>query len=249
MQPTIIQDAISIAAGTINENVIVSNPALRGLLEAPYPARIRLLAVISATGLRIDASHSSEKYAASCDLRVSSSTPDDPLDVVNDEAYTQAGEQMVIRATNTTGGAIVLRYMLILEPVVNEQWVGGMVQLPPDVLVMQRGPVAVADATAALQLLDGLIFERVNVPSILKVFMTQSAAGILRQLFIDQDRIAPPSTISLNNRVPQDPFDMTINGVEVPANSLQQLQVSNNSGGSLNVFWKTKNAQLIRRGM
>jgi len=247
MQPTIIQDAISVAANTINENVIVSNAALRGLLEAPYPSRIRLLAVISATGLRIDGTHGSSKYAGSCDLRVSSSTPDDPLDVVNDEAYTQAGEQMVLRATNTTGGAITLRYMLILEPLVDETWTGGQVQLPPDVLVMQRGPVAVADGTAALQLLDGLVFERINVPSVLKVFMTQSATGILRQFFIDQDRIAPPSTISLNNRVPQDPFDMTINGVEVPANALQQVQVSNNSGGSLNVFWKTKNQQLIRR--
>jgi len=247
MQPTIIQDAIAIAANSINENVIVSNAALRGLLEAPYPARIRLLAVISATGLRIDASHSSSKYASSCDLRVSSSTPDDPLDVVNDEAYTQAAEQMVIRATNTTGGAITLRYMLILEPVVDESWTGGLVELPGDVLVMQRGPVAVADGTTALQLLDGLPFERISVPSVLKVFMTQSAAGLLRQLYIDQDRIAPPSTISLNNRIPQDPFDMTINGVEVPANELQQLQVSNASGGSLNVFWKTKNQQLVRR--
>lgn len=247
MQPTIIQDAISVAANSINENVIVSNAALRGLLEAPYPARIRLLAVISATGLRLDASHSSSKYAASCDLRVSTSTPDDPLDVVNDEAYTQAAEQMVLRATNTTGGAITLRYMLILEPVVDESWTGGLVDLPGDVLVMQRGPVSVADGTDALQLLDGLPFERVSVPSILKVFMTQSATGLLRQLYIDQDRIAPPSTISLNNRVPQDPFDMTINGVEVPANELQQLQVSNNSGGALSVFWKTKNQQLVRR--
>jgi len=247
MQPTIIQDAIAVAANSINENVIVSNPALRGLLEATWPSRIRLLAVVSATGLRIDGAHGSSKYAHSCDLRVSTSTPDDPLDVVNDEAYTQAGEQMVIRASNTTGAPITLRYMLVLEPLVDETWTGGMVQLPPDVLVMQRGPVNVPDLTAALQLLDGLIFERINVPSILKVFMTQSAAGILRQVFIDQDRIAPPSTISLNNRIPQDPFDMTVNGVEVPANALQQLQVSNNSGGALNVFWKTKNQQLIRR--
>lgn len=247
MQPTIIQDAISIAANSINENVIVSNAALRGLLESPYPARIRLLAVVSATGVRIDAAHGSTNYAASCDLRVSSSTPDDPLDVVNDLAYTQSGEQMVLRAVNNTAGAITLRYMIILEPLVDDMWVGGDVDLAPDTVVMQRGPVSVADGTAALQLLDGTRFERVNVPSMLSVFMTQSATGILRQLFIDQDRIAPPSTISLNNRVPQDPFDSTINGVEVPPNSLQQLQVSNNSGGALNIFWKTKNLQLVRK--
>lgn len=247
MQPTIIQDAISIAANSINDNVIVSNASLRGLLESPYPSRIRLLAVISATGLRIDASHGTSKFASGCDLKVSTSTPDDPLDVVNDEAYTQAGEQMVLRAVNTTAGAIVLRYMFILEPMVDETWAGGQVPLPPDTLVMQRGPVSIANGIVDQQLLDGLAFERINVPSILKIFMTQSATGLLRQVFIDQDRIAPPSTISLNNRVPQDPFDMTINGIEVPPNHLQQLQVSNNSGGSLNVFWKTKNQQLIRR--
>jgi hypothetical protein len=246
MNPVIIQDAISIAAASINENVIASNTALRGLLEAPYPSRIRLLAVISATGLRIDAAHSSSRYVASADLRVSSSTPDDPLDVVNDEAYTQAGEQQVLRVVNTTGGAITLRYMLIMEPLVDASWTGGQVELPPDCLVMQRGPVAIANNTVDQQLLDGLAFERNPSPSLLKVLMTQSAAGITRALYVDQDRIAPPSAISLNNRVPQDPFDMTINGVEVGPNSLQQLQVTNTSGGSLNVFWKTKNQQLIR---
>jgi len=247
MQPTIIQDAISIAANTINENVIASNASLRGLLECPFPARIRLLAVQSATGLRMDASHGSSRYVASADLRVSASTPDDPLDVVNDEAYCDAGEQMVLRVANTTAGALIFRYMLILEPLVTEQVPPNTVQLPPDTVVMQRGPIVVNNGTIDLQLLDGLPYERVNTPSILKVLMTQSATGLLRQLYIDQDRIAPPSTISLNNRVPQDPFDMTINGVEVPANALQQLQISNPSGGSLSVFWKTKNQQLIRR--
>lgn len=246
MQPVIIQDSIAIAANTINENVIASNDSLRGLLEAPFPGRLRLLAVISATGLRIDAGYGQKKYAASCDMRVSTSTPDDPLDVVNDEAYCQAGDQMILRAVNTTAGAITLRYILQIIPVVDDSYTGGDVELPPDVLVMQRGPVAVANNTVDLQLLDGLTWERVNTPSILKVFMTQSAAGILRQLYIDQDRIAPPSAISLNNRIPQDPFDTTISGVEVPANALQQLQVSNASGGSLNLFWKTKNAQLVR---
>lgn len=247
MQPVIIQDAISIAANSINENVIASNASLRGLLEAPFPARGRLLAVISATGLRVDMGYGQKIVAASCDLRVSASTPEDPLDVLNDEWYCGEGDQLVLRAVNTTGGAITLRYMIILEPLVDDSWVKGQqVDLPPDTLVMQRGPVSIANGTNDQQLLDGLKFERVTVPSILRVLMTQSATGILRQLYIDQDRIAPPSTISLANRVPQDPFDSTINGVEVNPNALQQLQVSNNSGGALNVFWKTKNAQLQR---
>lgn len=247
MQPVIIQDAIAIAANTINDNVIASNDSLRGLLESPFPARGRLLAVISATGLRIDMGYGSKLIASSCDARVSTSTPDDPLDVVNDEWFCQEGDQLVLRAANTTGAAITLRYTIILEPMVGDDFVPGTpYQLPPDVLVMQRGPVSIAANAVDVQLLDGLRFERVNVPSVLRVLMTQSAAGLFRQLYIDQDRIAPPSAISLNNRIPQDPFDSTITGVEVPPNALQQLQVSNSTAGALNVFWKTKNAQLVR---
>lgn len=248
MQPTIIQDSISIAANTINDNVIASNDSLRGLLEAPYPAKGKLLAVLSATGVRIDMGYGSQIVAASCDLRVSTSTPDDPLDIVNSEWFCGEGDQLILRAANTTGGAITLRYIIQLDPLVGDDWVPGQaVELPPDCVVMQRGPVAVANNTVDLQLLDGLKFERINVPSYLKVFMTQSAAGIFRQLYIDQDRIAPPSAISLNNRIPQDPFDITVAGVEVSPNALQQLQVSNASGGSLNVFWKTKNQKLARQ--
>jgi len=247
MQPVVIQDSVAIPANSIVENVIAANPSLRGLLEAPFPARIRLLAVISATGVRIDAGYGEKNYAVSCDLRVSASSPQDPLDVVNDEAYTAEGDQQVLRASNTTGAPITLRYMLIMEPLVGDEFVPGtFYQLPPDVVVMQRGPVVVAAGAVDQQLLDGLRFERINVPSILRVLMTQSATGILRQLYVDQDRIAPPSTISLENRIPQDPFDSTINRVEVPANALQQLQASNPTGGNLNVFWKTKNHRLIR---
>lgn len=247
MQPVIIQDSISIAAATVNDNVIASNTSLRGLLECPFPARAKLLAVISATGLRIDMGYGSKIVAASCDLRVSTSTPDDPLDVINDDFYPGESDQLVLRAANTTGGAITLRYLIQLTPLVNDDWTPGTpIDMPPDAVVMQRGPVAVANNTLDLQLLDGLRFERVTVPSLLRVLMTQSAAGITRQLYIDQDRISPPSSISLNNRVPQDPFDATISGVEVVANGLQQLQVTNTSGGSLNIFWKTIAKKLIR---
>lgn len=246
-QPIIIQDAISIAANSINENVIASNDSLRGLLEAPYPAKGRLLAVISATGLRIDSGYGEKTHSQSCDLRVSASTPDDPLDVVNDEWYVPEGDQLILRAANTTGGAITLRYVIELQPLVDESFIPGTAyDMPPDVCVMQRGPVSIAAAAVDVQLLDGLKFERINVPSILRVLMTQSATGLLRQMYVDQDRVAPPSTISLNNRIPQDPFDATISGVGVPPNALQQLQVSNPTGGALNVFWKTKNQRMYR---
>ena len=247
MQPTIIEDSISIAANATNENVIVSNSALRGLLQTPYPCRIRLLAVQSAAGLRIDFDHGSKNTVKSSEIRVATFA-EDPLDVVNDDQYAQEGEQLVLRAVNTTAGALTLRYRIVLEPMVGDDWTAGtMVELPPDTRVMQRGPISVAAAATDVQLLDGLAYERLDVPSILRVLMSQSAIGLTRQLYIEQDRIAPPSSIAISNRIPQDPFDTTIEGVEVPENALQQLQVSNPTGGALNVFWKTKNQEMIRK--
>jgi len=248
MQPVIIEDTISIAATSTNENVIVSNASLRGLLQTPYPCRIRLLAVQSVTGLRLDFDHGSKNTVKSSEVRVATFA-EDPLDIINDAHYAQEGEQLVLRAVNTTVGAITLRYRIVLEPMVDDDWTPGTaVDLPPDTRVMQRGPISIAAASVDVQLLDGLAYERLDVPSVLRVLMSQSAIGLLRQLYIEQDRIAPPSSIAISNRIPQDPFDTTIEGVEVPENALQQLQVSNPTGGALNVFWKTKNQEMIRRG-
>lgn len=246
MQPVIIEDTIAIAANAINNNVIVSNPALRGLLEAPFPCQGALLAVQSAAGLFIDMGYGSKNVVTDSAPRVATFA-EDPIDVINNEWYADAGDQLVLRVVNTTGGALTLRYRIILTPLVDDAWTPGTpVQLPPDTVVMQQGPVVVLAGAADVQLLDGLKYERINVPSYLRVLMTQSAIGMTRELYIDQDRIAPPSSISIANRIPQDPFDSTILGVEVPPNALQQLQVSNPTGGNLNVFWKTKNQQLVR---
>jgi len=246
MQPVIIEDTLSIAANAINPNVIVSNPALRGLLESPFPARGALLAVQSAAGLLIDMGYGSKNVVTDSAPRVATFA-EDPIDVINNEWFCAEGDQLVLRAVNPTGGALTLRYRIVLTPIVDDSWTPGTpVELPPDVLVMQQGPISVAAGAADIQLSDGLKYERVNVPSYLRVLMTESAIGLTRQLYVDQDRIAPPSSISIANRIPQDPFDSTILGVEVPANALQQLQVSNSTGGALNVFWKTKNQQIYR---
>lgn len=242
MQPVIIEDTQSIAANTTEDNVIALNNSLRGLLQAPFAARIRLLAVQSAAGLRVDALHGQKSYVQSSDVRVATFA-EDPLDVLNEDAFTERGEIQVLRVTNTTGGALTFRYRLMMMPMDAD---GADVELPPDTIVMQRGPTSIADGTDDENVLDGLPQERVPVPSILRVLMTQSAIGMTRQLFVDQDRVAPPSAISIANRIPQDPFDSTIDGVEVDTNAQQQLLVSNNSGGALNVFWKIKNQQLVR---
>lgn len=243
MQPVIIEDTISIAAGATNENVLVSNPSLRGVVRAPFAARGGLAAVQSATGLTFSFDYGSKNVVANSNARVTTSSPDDPLDVVNDEWYCSEGDQLVLRAVNTGGGAVVLRYRLVLIPLAMP---GQLVQLPPDTRVIQQGPIAIATQLVDFQLLDGLRYERAPVDCSMEIFMTQSASGLLRSVFIDMERIAPPSAISLNNRIPQDPFDMTVQGVEVGADQLIQLQVSNPTGGSLNVFWKMKLEELER---
>lgn len=244
MQPVIIEDVQAIAANSTVQNVIVSNAALRGLLNAPWPARIRFLATISAVGLTVDVLHGSSIHIAQSAPRIAT-FPEDPLDLMNEDAYCQAQEQMVVRVTNTTGGSLSITYRMELIPMVDETWNGDPIQLPPDCKVMQN-LLVITTLQQDVQLLDGLTFEQNSMPSILRVLMTASATGLLRQLFIDQDRIAPPSAVSIANRIPQDPFDTTVSGVEVGANKRQFLSVSNPTGGSLTVRWKTKNQMLIR---
>lgn len=242
-QPVVIQDAISIAANSVNENVIVSNNSLRALQRLPFPAQITFAAVQSAAGLQIDLNIGSKNVVASSNPRVSASTPEIPLDVVNGDCYGEEGSLLVLRAANVTGGALTLRYMIIAEPLAET---GELVDLPPDTRVMVQGPTSVANSSVDLQLLDGLRYERAPVDAIMEILMTQSAAGITRQVFVAMDRIAPASAISLANRIPQDPFDVTVTGIQVPKDELIQLSVTNNSGGALNVFWKMVLKELYR---
>lgn len=243
MQPIVIQDAIAIAANSVNNNVIASNDSLKILQMLPAASKVTVLAVQSATGLQIDFDIGSANVIAESNMRVSASTPENPYDVVNDEIYGNQGDLMALKAANTTGAPITLRYMVIAEPLAEP---GVMLQLPPNHRVTQQGPTSIANNSVDFQLLDGLRLERPSVDSVLDVLMTQSATGMFRSLFVDTERIAPPSTISLANRIPQDPLDMTVTGVEVGANQEIQLSVTNQSGGALNVFWKLILKQLVR---
>lgn len=247
MNPHIIEDSLNVAANTAGFNVIAANSALRGLLNVPFPSRGKLLAVETTTGLRLDLTIGGRQVCSICEPRVDTSVQD-PLDVINDDFYANEGDLIALEATNPTGGALTLRYRLVFEPLVGDDWVQGVpFQITePDTLVQQRGPISIANGINDSQLLDGTKFSRLQVPGYLRVLMTQSAIGMTRQLFVDQDRIAPPSTLPVTNRVPQDPFDESVSGVEVPTGALQMLQITNNSGGALNVFWKTKFKKLIR---
>lgn len=243
MQPVVIQDTIAIALGSTNFNVIVSNESLRPLQRLPFPAKLTLAMVASAEGLQVSFDCGSDNLVSDSNGRVSTSTPELPLDIVNDDAYGDEGDLLVLKAVNPTAGNISLRYMIIAEPLAAP---GEVVQLPPNTRVMQQGPIEITDGSVDVQLLDGLRYERARVDSIMTVLMTQSAAGLTREIYIDSERIAPPSTISLANRIPQDPFDLTVGGIECPADKLIQLTVSNQSGGNLDVFWKQKLKELVR---
>jgi len=244
MQPVIIQDAISIAANSVNENVIVSNNSLRALQRLPFPAAISIAAVQSAAGLSFDFFVAGKNLVASSNGRVSASTPLIPLDVINGNMYAAEGSMLTLRVSNTTGGALTIRYKIVATPLADQ---GQLVQLPPDSLVMQQGPIVVANGTVDQQLLNGLRFERAPSDSLLDVLATASATGMTMGTFVEMERVQPNSTLSLENRIPQDPFDQVVGNIEVPDDSQIQLQLTNQSGGNLNVFWKTVLTELVRQ--
>lgn len=244
MQPIVIQDTIAIAANSVNNNVIATNPSLIALRRLPFPAKITFAITQGATGISFDLDVGSSNVVANSNARVVATSPQIPLDVVNSEAYGDEGDLLTLKAANTTGASITIRYMMIAEPLVEAQ--GQRVQLPPNTLVMVQGPINVPNTTTDQQLLNGLKYERAPVPCIVDFLMTQSAAGLLRTIYVDSERIAPPSAISLANQIPQDPFDTTVMGVQVDQDAEINLSVSNFSGNALNVFWKVVMRQLVR---
>jgi len=243
MQPQIIEDNITIAANSTNDNVIVSNSSLKSLQRVPFPCKGTLVCVQGATGLIFSLDYGSKNVVADSNARVGTDLQE-PLDVVNDEWYAEPGDMLILRVTNTTGAGIALRYRIRCEPLIANE--GDAYELPPDTRVQQRGPVAIAANAVDVQLLSGLKYERPPVPSILRLLMTASAVGLNRQVYVDTDRIAPPSALVPNNRVPQDPFDTSVNNIEVPNDKEIQVPVSNSTAGILNVFWKEKLQEIIR---
>ena len=244
MQPVVIQDTISIAANSVNENLIASNNSLKALQRLPFPSKLTLAGVQSANGLLCDFNIGTENVVASSSFITGTGAPEIPFDICNGDCYGQEGDLLILRAANPTGAAISLRYLIIAEPMAAP---GELVELPPNTRVMQQGPTSIANAVVDQQLLSGLRYERAPVDCIMSLFMTSSAAGLTRQVFVDMDRVAPSSTISLANSIPQDPLDMTVSGIEVPKDSEIQLPVTNNSGGALNVFWKQVLKDVYRR--
>lgn len=236
MQPVIIEDNISVAAASVNDNIIVSNPSLRRYLRAPFRCKGKIFAVVSVFGCRISFDYGSKNVVADSDVRVTTELQD-PLDLLSDEFYMEEGSQLVLRASNTTAGAVLVRYRIVLTP-----WEG---ELQPDCRVMQRTTNIGANGLD-VQLLQGLRYERPPVDSLLDVLMTASTTGITRQVFIDTENISPPSAISTLNRIPQDPFDRQLDNIEVPADKQIEISITNVNATAQNVHWKIKLQELVR---
>lgn len=235
----IIEDNISIPANTVNDNVIVSNPSLRRFLRAPFLCEAELVAVISAAGLNIDMDYGSKNVVNNYRPRIDT-VLNEMWDTVNDQFYPSKGDQLVLRATNTTGGALSLRYRITLYPLYRGQ------RPQPDKRV--TGNVAsIAAGAVDTQLLDGNRYERPPVASQVRIFMTGSAAGLTRRVEVGTDTVAPPSAISPANRTPQDPMDLSVAGVQVPKDTQALLPVSNPTGGAISVFWRAEFLEAYRK--
>lgn len=240
MQPVVIEDNISVAANTDQPNVIALNPTLARYLRCPFAAAGKLLAVTSASGLRIALDYGSKNVVDLSDCRVGTDLQD-PLDLINDEWYPDDGAQITLRAVNQTAGALSLRYRIILLPLVDM----GVTEVPPDTRVYQR-LLSLASLAVDTDVFAGIKYERLQVDSMLKVFSTASAAGITRQVYVETNNVAPASAIAPLNRIPQDPFDVTVEGVQVPADNKVSLLFSNPTGGALTVNFKAKWQEMMR---
>lgn len=237
MQPIIIEDRITVAANSTVANIIASTAALTRFLRAPFRARGLFMVIQSAAGLTVTLSHGSKEVIFQADPRVGTDIQY-PTDAINEEWYCEEGEMLNLAVTNTTGGSLILSYRIILSPWEDE--------LPPDTIVMQSGPDAITNGTFASDLLLNLKYSRPPRPCMLDVFMTASAAGLQREVYVDVDNVAPLSYIPILNRIPQKPFDFSVGGIEVPEDKQVSLPITNNSGGSLNVFWRTEMRELVR---
>jgi len=240
MNPVIIEDVISIAANSTNQNVIVSNSSLRRYLRSPFPCEGELVATISAAGLVVNMDYGSKNVVSNYVPRIESAAQpmQEQLDTINDTFYPDEGDQLVLACTNSTGGALSLRYRLTLYPRPADD-------RPADKRVT-GSTVSIGAGAVDTQILDGNRYERPPVPSKLKVFMTASAAGLTRRVEVDTSTLAPASTIPPANRTPQDPFDMSVAGIEVPSDKQVLIPVSNPTGGALTLFWRTEFQEMFR---
>lgn len=238
MQPVVIEGSTSIPANTILPNILTlnTNSAARRYQRAPFNAAGKLVAVASANGLTVDYDYGSKNVVNATTPRVSA-VMEEPYDILSDSFFLDEGAMQTLRVSNSTAGALVLTWRIVLTP-----WLEA---LPPDTLVTQNF-ISIPAGTVSLPILTGNRYERPQVDSYVNFFTSSSAIGLTREINVSTENIAPPVAVNPTNRMPMDPLDITAQGVEAPADQELDLAVSNPTGGAISFFWKMKVSQLVR---
>lgn len=237
-QNVVIQDTVSVAASTIVENIIAGNQALQRFQRCPFNAKGRFYASSSTTNIRAELAYSGKVVVEESDLTVRSGGEVLEMeDLLNGEFYVPEGAMFTLRANNLSAGAKSISYKLVLEPVD---------ELLPDQVVTQRGAISIAAGNTGTQLLSGLKFEFPQVDSFLDIMASGSAAGLILQVFVNGQSIAPPSAVNPTNRAPRSPYDLVLGDIQAPEDKKIELLVNNPTGGALSIFWRQSQSQLRR---
>lgn len=107
-----IQNSVSIAANSVNDNVIAGSQ----FEFLPYNARLDFGLVGSATGILVDVYSGADALCEQMAISTANRFPINPDDyTLKDVAM--AGERIKIRARNTTGGALTLFFGVVITPI------------------------------------------------------------------------------------------------------------------------------------
>jgi hypothetical protein len=235
MQPIIIEGQLSIAAGEMVTNVIRAIPSLERYLRAPTSSPHwdgSLEALFSLPDVGYVTLDYGSKSVVDSSLLGEGSFLTYPYNMINPDWHCSGGDQLVLSCQNrdaVTDG--VLFFRITLRPTEQRQ---------TDSLVTQDMS-AIPNDLDYVSLLAGRKYERLMVPGYLGIYLSAADDTLVRQVYIEQSNIAPESNIPATNRIPRDPDDFSIGGIEVPINQQQTIQVRQASAGAgdVLVFWRS----------
>lgn len=233
MTPIIIQDTVSVAAATTNENLLNSNTGAQRYIRPPMNVDCKLLLGVSSLaqpGLRLELVVNGECILDLSDARQVAAVAQllQPDDIVVEQFFCPQGAQIVIRAVNGSAGAITCTYRIEMHESEGRQF--------PQRLTQRFQAIA---ANTTVSILTGLRYERPIVDSLLDIFASASATGVQLQLLVDGKSVAPAMPVGATNRMPLNPYDQVLNQIECPKDALIELIAQNTTGGALNFFWRT----------
>lgn len=106
-----VQLAVSVAASTTTENVLLGNRFER----APFLGKGRLYCTGSAAGLQAELNVGGRSVTPPTTVNAQNRLPVVPDDLLTDEWLVDKGELIQIRVQNTTGGALTFNFKMEIE--------------------------------------------------------------------------------------------------------------------------------------